>query len=79
MLEPAGEAGGIESEVHVMPDTNQTRDAEEHASRPAGADLKDDAKDKPGDPNTGAAAGGGELSGADAFGGFEDDLGRGAD
>lgn len=62
-----------------MSDSNQAREADEDADRPAGADLKDDAKNKPGDPHTGAAAGGGKLTGADAFGGFEDDVGRGGD
>jgi hypothetical protein len=34
---------------------------------------------KPGNPHRGAAAGGGRLEGPDTFGGYDDDMGRGAD
>ena len=34
---------------------------------------------KPGNRNRGAAVGGGRLDGPDAFGGYDDDMGRGAD
>lgn len=34
---------------------------------------------KPGDRHRGAAKGGGKLDGADSYGGYDDDMGRGAD
>ena len=63
-----------------MADTEQGPAAPDPAAEPpASADLPKQAQGKPGDPNTGAAAGGGKLAGADASGGQEDDMGRGAD